>query len=182
VGREEQFADVQVLVIIGALLLGDLTRPQATFWYASLLEESGYGRLPYERAAFLIRESDGTLTIAPWPRGGYRHASFRGLVPTGTIAILHTHPRGDERPSSQDRAAARRLGLPVVTITSEGVIAAMPDGGEVALGSRDYRGENASPRLRNEPWPLRPTYLPSSITTSPRESTVLVTPRTFIPS
>ena len=45
-----------------------------------------------------------------------------------------------------------------------------------------YLGENASPRFRNEPWPLRPTYCPSSITTSPRESTVFVTPRTFIPS
>lgn len=122
------------LVVLAVLLFGDLTRPEATFWYASLLEESGYGRLPHERAAFLIRESDGTLTIAPWPHGGYRHASFRGLVPTGTIAILHTHPRGEERPSSRDRAEARRLGLPVITITSERVIAAMPDGGEVVLG------------------------------------------------
>ena len=121
------------MVIIGALLLGDLSRPQAAFWYASLLEESGYGRLPYERAAFLIRESDGTLTIAPWPGGGYRHASFRGHVPVRTIAILHTHPRGDERPSSKDRDEARRLGLPVVTITPEAVIAAMPGGGEVRL-------------------------------------------------
>ena len=130
---EEQFADVQALLVLAVLLSGDLTRPEAAFWYASLLEESGYGHLPHERAAFLIRESDGTLTIAPWPHGGYRHASFRGHVPTGTIAILHTHPRGEERPSATDRAEARRLGLPVVVITAERVVAAMPGGGEVAL-------------------------------------------------
>lgn len=128
---------MHAIVIIGALLFGDLTRPQAMFWYASLLEESGYGRLPRECAGFLIREADGTLTLEPWPHGGRRHASFRGHVPPRTIAILHTHPRGDERPSARDRDEARRLGLPVVTITSEAVIAAMPGGGEVRLGSGD---------------------------------------------
>jgi proteasome lid subunit RPN8/RPN11 len=124
---------VHAIVIIGALLLGDLTDPQAAFWYASLLEESGYGRLPRECAGFLIREADGSLTLAPWPHGGQRHVTFRGRVPARTIAILHTHPRGEERPSGRDRDEARRLGLPVVTITSEAVIAAMPGGGEVRL-------------------------------------------------
>lgn len=116
------------LVLLGALLLGDLTRPQATFWYDSLLAESGYGRFPRERAAFLIREPDGTLTLEPWTSGSRRHASFRGTVPKGSIAILHTHPHGHARPSAQDFAEAKRLGMPVVVITTERVMAAMPDG------------------------------------------------------
>lgn len=124
------------LVLLAALLFSDLSRPQASFWYASLLEESGYGRLPRERAAFLIREADGTLTLEPWAGGGYRHASFRGRVPVGTIAILHTHPRGEERPSVQDRAEAKRLRMPVVVITTDAVIAAMPDGQDVTLERR----------------------------------------------
>src|ERR1051325_1730343 len=37
-------------------------------------------------------------------------------------------------------------------------------------------------RLRNWPSPGLPTYLPSSMTTRPRERTVFATPRTFIPS
>ena len=123
------------LVLFGVLLFGDLTRPQAAFWYASLLEESGYGHLPRERAAFLIREKDGTLTLEPWPAGGPRHASFRGQMPAGAIAILHTHPRGEERPSAQDRVEAKRLRMPVVVITAERVMAAMPDGREVGLGA-----------------------------------------------
>jgi hypothetical protein len=125
---------VHALVVLAMLLFSDLTRPQAAFWYASLLEESGYGYLPRERAAFLIRETDGTLTLEPWPPGGRRHASFRGRVPVGTIAILHTHPRGEEWPSAQDREEARRLRMPVVVITAERVVAAMPDG--MILGVR----------------------------------------------
>lgn len=127
---------MHALVVLAVLLFGDLTRPQAALWYASLHAESGYGYLPRERAAFLIRETDGTLTLEPWPPGGRRHASFRGQVPTGTIAILHTHPRGEEQPSAQDRDEAKRLRMPVVVITAERVVAAMPDGMEVTLERR----------------------------------------------
>jgi hypothetical protein len=124
---------VHAFVLLGVLLFNDLTRPQAMHWYASLLAESGYGYLPRERAAFLIRETDGTLTLEPWAPGARRHASFRGVVPIGTIAILHTHPRGEERPSAHDRAEAVRLRMPVVVITAARVVAAMPDGTEVTL-------------------------------------------------
>jgi hypothetical protein len=131
---------VHAFVLLGVLLLSDLTRPQATYWYASLLAESGYGRLPRERAAFLIREADGTLTLEPWAPGGRRHASFRGQVPIGTIAILHTHPRGEGRPSTQDFAEAERLRMPVVVITEGRVVAAMPNGTEVTLERRRLGG------------------------------------------
>jgi hypothetical protein len=124
---------VHALVIFATLLFGDLTHPQAAYWYQSLLAESGYGYLPSERAAFLIRESDGSLTLAPWPPGGRRHAEFRGRMPAGTIAILHTHPRGESRPSRHDRKEARRLDMPVVVITTQRVVAAMPDGREVSV-------------------------------------------------
>jgi proteasome lid subunit RPN8/RPN11 len=104
----------------------DLISPQAVNWYDELLAESGYGQREYERAAFLIRERDGTLTLEPWPHRGYRHATFRGAIPPRTIAILHTHPAGEPQPSVRDRAEAKRLGIPVVVITPEGVIAADP--------------------------------------------------------
>jgi hypothetical protein len=112
-----------------ALLLAaslELASPQALHWYESLLAEGGYGRLDYERAAFLIRERDGSLTLEPWPGRGFRHATFRGAVPARTIAILHTHPAGQPQPSARDRAEAKRLGIPVVVITPGSVIAAEP--------------------------------------------------------
>lgn len=112
-----------------ALLLAvslDLTSPQALFWYDHLLAEGGYGRLERERAAFLIRESDGTLTLQPWPHGGFRHATYRGALPPRTIAILHTHPAVAPQPSARDHAEARRLNIPVIVITPQSVIAAEP--------------------------------------------------------
>ncbi|HET8775364.1 MAG TPA: Mov34/MPN/PAD-1 family protein [Thermoanaerobaculia bacterium] len=106
----------------------ELATPQALDWYDVLLAESGYGQREYERAAFLIRESDGTLTLEPWPHHGFRHATFRGKVPARTIAILHTHPAGQSHPSPRDRAEAKRLGIPVVVITPKSVTAAIADG------------------------------------------------------
>jgi hypothetical protein len=119
---------MHALLLLAALTCGDLCSPQAIVWYDELLAAGGYGRLPRERAAFLIRESGGTLTLQPWPDGAFRHATFRGVVPPRTIAVLHTHPRGESQPSSRDRGEARRLGLPVVVITPEGVVAAFPEG------------------------------------------------------
>jgi len=116
------------VAVLNTQLAMPLNTPQAHFWYDALLAEAGYGRLPHERAAFLIRESDGTLTTQPWEVSGVRHASYRGVIPERAIAIVHTHPRGEPHPSSRDRAEARRLGMAVVVVTSAGVMAAMPDG------------------------------------------------------
>lgn len=114
--------------MLALVLVALLSEPQAQAWYDTMLAEGGYGRLSRERAAFLIREDDGTLTLEPWPGGGFRHASFRGSVPPRTIAILHTHPASDPQPSSGDRREAKRVGIPILAITPAGVIAAMPDG------------------------------------------------------
>jgi proteasome lid subunit RPN8/RPN11 len=114
----------------------DLTRPQAIAWYDDLLARGGYGRLPRECAAFLIRESDGSLTLAPWPGSAYHRASVRGRVPDGAIAILHTHPREEPSPSRHDRQEARRLQMPVLVITPSGVIAAMPEGALATISRR----------------------------------------------
>lgn len=122
----------------------ELVSPQALLWYDVLLAESGYGQREYERAAFLIRETDGTLTLEPWPHSGFRHVTFRGKVPARTIAILHTHPAGEPQPSVRDRAEARRLGIAVVVITPGSVIAAEPSGERTrVLVSGTSRGPSA---------------------------------------
>lgn len=113
-----------------ALLLAvslELSSPQATYWYEQLLAEGGYGRLDREHAAFLIRENDGTLTLAPWPHSGFRHASFRGAIPARTIAILHTHPADTPQPSAQDHAEAKRLGIAIVVIAPRSVVVVEPN-------------------------------------------------------
>jgi proteasome lid subunit RPN8/RPN11 len=49
-------------------------------------------------------------------------------MPRRTLAIVHTHPRGESQPSARDRTEALRLAVPVLVVTTDGVIAAMPDG------------------------------------------------------
>lgn len=118
-----------MFVLAAVLGCGDLCGAEAIGHYSALLEDGGYGRLSHERAAFLIREDAGPLTLAPWATSaGFQHASYRGGIPSGAIAVLHTHPLGAPKPSAGDHAAARRIGLPVVVITPAAVIAAMPDG------------------------------------------------------
>ena len=132
--------------MLALVLVASLSSPQAHFWYGQLLAESGYGRWPRERAAFLIQERDGSLTLEPWPHGGFRHATFRGAIPPRTIAILHTHPADEPEPSARDRAEARRLGLPVVVITPRSVIAAEPTAERTRVLSSETSRAPAAPR------------------------------------
>jgi hypothetical protein len=113
---------------------GDLCRSEAGAFYGQLLAAAGYGRMPFERGAFLIREDDGTLTLAIWPHAGFARAEWRGGIPRGTIALVHTHPIGmSARPSARDVAEAKRLALPVLVVTPSGVTAAYPDGSIAAI-------------------------------------------------
>jgi proteasome lid subunit RPN8/RPN11 len=123
-------------LLAAVLRCGDLCGAEATGHYAALLEAGGFGRLPHERAAFLIRESGGAMTLAPWEgSAGFQRASHRGGIPAGTVAVVHTHPAGAPRPSAGDRDEARRIGRPVIVITPGAVIAALPDGSTRTLES-----------------------------------------------
>lgn len=116
------------LVLAAVLGCADLCSADAVTHYAALLEQGGYGRLPFERAGFLIRESDGTITLEPWRSFGFQRASSRLAIPVGAIAIAHTHPLASREPSAGDRETARQVGLPVIVITPDGVTAVVPDG------------------------------------------------------
>ena len=120
-------------VLATVIQCGDLCSRQAWAHYADMLERGGYGRLSVERGAFLIRETDGTVTLALWDSMRYRRANYRGAIPDGTIAIVHTHPRTAPHPSMKDRDEARKNGLPVLVVTPGGVVGAMPDGTVEAL-------------------------------------------------
>jgi len=122
-----------MLVLAFLLACGDLCAPDALFWYDHLLAEGGYGRFERERAAFLIRESDGRLTLEPWNGGDFRRARFRGAIPDRAIAIIHTHPRREPHPSMHDRHEAARLALPVIVVTPDAVIAARPHAPDLVL-------------------------------------------------
>ncbi|HWN98318.1 MAG TPA: hypothetical protein VNS63_03505 [Blastocatellia bacterium] len=78
----------------------------------------------YERTEVLIllcRMQNGSISARLQGRSGqYRRFDFRWSP--ATIALLHTHPNGDEpRPLGEDLKSADRLGIPVFTITLRGM-------------------------------------------------------------
>ena len=95
-----------------------------------LFARAQYGLAPFESAAWVVRSEGGGVGLRPWSlSGAAERATWKGLPPDGAVAIVHTHPRrADPRPSAADAALARRLGLPVYTLTRSGLWAARSDG------------------------------------------------------
>ena len=118
-----------VLVLaVSAGTCGELCQPDAIAHYGRLNALASLKRYESERAAFLVRRADGGLTTIPWHAGENAKASYTGRIPARCIAIIHTHPPAAPRPSAHDLAEARRLGLPIVVITSEVITVATPKG------------------------------------------------------
>jgi hypothetical protein len=81
----------------------------------------------YERAAFITEQPDGTLALLHWPFDHLRdQAQWRAKLPPHAIAIVHTHPIGQPRPSYNDMMVATRIGIPVIAVTRLSVCIAMP--------------------------------------------------------
>jgi hypothetical protein len=96
--------------------------------FRDLLRDSGWSlNGPWERAAFVIQQSDGSIACQCWPsRHSYLTESFNGLIPENTIAIVHTHPVEFPKPSQKDKDEATRLGIPIYVLTIRGVYKAVP--------------------------------------------------------
>jgi hypothetical protein len=88
-----------------------------------------------ERAAFLVRRDDGTVALHHWPKSGFRSARWKGQLPAGVIGVMHTHPVRLPRPSGQDIAEARRLGLPFYVVSRRQLCVADAEG-TVTCGAR----------------------------------------------
>lgn len=81
-----------------------------------------------EAGAFLVRTESGMLAVQLWPHSHIaERAEFRGAIPTGTVAIAHTHPPTMEQPSRGDIQEATRLGLPVIVVSFWSISVVDPD-------------------------------------------------------
>jgi len=129
--------------------------------FVDLLRKSGWGLAgPWERAAFVVVDNDGTYRCVEWPSiHVYQAESFSGMIPPNTVAIVHTHPVQFTRPSYHDDDEATRLDLPIYTITIRGVYKSVP--GEKAVTITDKQA------WVNEKRPLtaglRPNGLPADV-------------------
>jgi hypothetical protein len=83
-----------------------------------LLRGAQYGRSTTEHSAFLVSDAKGELQLVKWPgQATSLSATYRGIIPAGTVAIVHTHPNALPNPSRGDAALARKLNLPVYVLT-----------------------------------------------------------------
>lgn len=105
------------------LSLDTLGSAEAVRHYQYLLASAKWGMGDQERAAFLVRDSDGTLTLLEWTSHDSFRASWRGVMPAGTIAVVHTHPHFDPEPSRHDITEAQRIGIPIVVLSRHGMTA-----------------------------------------------------------
>jgi len=96
--------------------------------FLDLLKKSGWGLAgPYERAAFIVENNDGTFGCVDWPSIHIFHSeTYHGAIPPNAVAIAHTHPAQFIYPSERDGEEATRLGLPIYTITIRGVYKSLP--------------------------------------------------------
>lgn len=91
--------------------------------FASLVARSGYGRSAYESAAFLVMDDANNWRLVPWPATNLFHAQrWKGAVPRGTVAIVHTHPAHLPDASRHDMDEARRTGIPIFVLTPGTVV------------------------------------------------------------
>ena len=71
-----------------------------------------------ETAAFVSRDANGEYRCTLWlSHFSWRAETFSGVTPPATFALVHTHPKGLERPSQHDVAECMRTGYIFYVIT-----------------------------------------------------------------
>lgn len=84
-----------------------------------------------ERAAFVVLGAGGEMELVHWPppRPDVRRSvNWNGRMPSGVVAVIHTHPSDVPRPSRQDLAEARRLSMPFYVVSRTSLCMAGSDG------------------------------------------------------
>lgn len=80
--------------------------------------DAGFGHRHAEAAAFVVGNEKGRLMLVRWPASGEPDTVFWvGPLPSGVVAIVHTHPNWNPLPSNIDMRTARRSRLPVYVVT-----------------------------------------------------------------
>ncbi|MGZ7080826.1 MAG: hypothetical protein ACXVJT_15540 [Thermoanaerobaculia bacterium] len=106
----------------------DLCSADAFRAYGIVLAFGQFGGSDLERAAFLVWHTDGHLVSRPWQSRQALRAQYKGPIPARCAAIIHTHPLGQNDPSANDVAEAKRIKLAIIVVTPDAVTVARPDG------------------------------------------------------
>lgn len=101
-------------------------RDVARFGHDLLLSAGSIDKV--ERAAFVVRSATGTFDLVRWPRADFFSSRWKGRFPEGAVAVIHTHPIARPKPSAQDRAEAKRVGLPFYVVSRAGLCVSDTEG------------------------------------------------------
>lgn len=139
------------LVLLAAALSGMVQEPQGSGvralageewvldYFSDVFLRGALFRDTAETAAFLVRRNNGELQCLLWPATNvYKGHTFRGRVPEGTVAVIHTHPGAAFNPSAGDAQQARTIGLPIFVLTRGHVTAADAQGNTVRIVRRSW--------------------------------------------
>jgi len=111
--------------------------PQVHDCFVDILRR-GMIRQDTESAAFVVLRLDHYDCMV-WNEVGHRtEVSYHGYPPIGIVALVHSHPPANPRPSLQDLETARQLNLPVFAVTPTEVWVADPVAGITPV-MRDLR-------------------------------------------
>jgi hypothetical protein len=141
-----------LLIEPGAARPEDLsTDPHVREMIQQLWAQSHFGSLCYERAAWIVREEDGSYSCVQVPPTYECNAlRFVPEKPLGTVALMHTHPTTNgvgRRDWGEDERAAELIGVPLYTIERNGLRKYDPVSNknsreQVGLKWMDRRGED----------------------------------------
>ena len=113
-----------------------------------LWRDAGCGFRNTERAAWILGNDELDVLLVEWPRRGllWREV-WSGPAPARLVAVIHTHPDSvDPRPSPNDVATAKRLGVPNYAVSRQGIWKATPLGEIVKIDGEAWIVRCASPR------------------------------------
>jgi hypothetical protein len=127
-------------------------------YFYQLWKDSAFGNDPNrtERAAWIIRKSDGIIEFVRWPSSGaWAREVWVGPPPENIVAQAHTHPaKRDPKPSSGDRSLSTRTNVPFYTISANGIWRVTTDGKMTKLTGNDWyepvRQAFLTPELKGE--------------------------------
>jgi hypothetical protein len=114
--------------------------PEVQNYYYQFFYESNFGNKLTECAAWIIHANDG-YSLVKWPTIKQIYKQVWTLpIPSGAVAIAHTHPTIDsEKPSKTDALTAKKLNLPIYTISRSGVWKVTPSGFITRVKNRNWR-------------------------------------------
>lgn len=103
---------------LGRSAKADLILDPVVLDFCRLLVNEARAEREMEQAAYVVRTPAGALYFVWWPAAGERNSvEWRGPIPRGAIALVHTHPPWLPMPSRLDMATASRTRLPVYVVT-----------------------------------------------------------------